>query len=295
MTERAPQILPIMDLLRNLTFAVLIGAVGSLLAGPAAAQQPGEIDLFGSDDRVDRIVAVVGDSVIVESEIQERMLQLQAQGTDLPDDPAARNALQRDLLETMINEKLIVNAALEDTTVAVNESRVDEIVDQDLQQRMQAFGGEGAMREALRAQGMTMSAFREMLRSDARQQQLQNQYLGRRQGSASSIAVSEEEMRSFFEENRARLGDRPATVTFEQIVVQPGAADSASASARTRAEALLDSLRAGADFQELARRHSDDPGTREDQGGGGGDEQARGDEPQEDAFPGGVRLPALCP
>lgn len=252
---------------RRLTLLVLAGALGAPASAPAAAQQAGQLELLGGGELVDGVAAVVGDSVILQSQIQERVLQLQAQGVDLPDEPAAQDTLQRNLLETMIDEQLVVQAAIEDTTIAVNETRVDEIVNQDLQRRVRAFGSERAMRQALENQGMSMSAFREMIRTDARRQQLQNQYLAKHQRSASSIAVTEREMRQFYEENRASLGNRPATVTFEQVVLRPRAADSARMVARTRAEALLDSLRnQDADFEELARRHSDDPGSRS-QGG----------------------------
>lgn len=252
---------------RYRTLPLLALAVGALGFLPAEAQQAGQLDLLEGGELVDRVAAVVGDSAILESQIQERMLQLQAQGVDIPDDPQARDSLQRNLLETMIDEHLLVQAALEDTTIAVNENRVDEIVDQDLQRRIQAFGSERAMRRALEAQGMSISAFREMIRTDARRQQLQNQYLAKHRQNASSITVTEREMREFYEQNRASLGNRPATVTFEQVVLRPRAADSARAAARTRAEQLLDSLRNhDANFEELARRHSDDPGSSE-QGG----------------------------
>lgn len=255
-----------MNRFRNSIVAALIGAAGVLSAVPAAAQQAEDLDVIGGNDQVDRVAAVVGDSVILQSEIEERMLQLQAQGVDIPDEPAAQDSLRRGLLETMVNEQLIVQAAVEDTTISVDDRRLDQIVERDLQQRIRSFGSQQAMRRAMAAQGMTMSAFRDMLRTDARRQQLQNQYLSRRQQSASSITVSEAEMREYFENNRTRLGNRPPTVTFEQIVLRPRPADSAAASARTEAEQLLDSLRSGADFEELARRHSDDPGTREEGG-----------------------------
>src|SRR5690606_40613438 len=48
--------------------------------------------------------------------------------------------------------------------------------------------------------------------------------------------------------------------------VAPRASDSARAVARERALEILDELRRGGDFEALARRHSDDPGTK-DQGG----------------------------
>ncbi len=237
-----------------------------LAAAPGSAQET-ELALAGDEELVDRVVAVVGDSVVVQSEIQERLLQMQAQGMEVPDSERAMQALRRNVLENLVNEQLIVQAALRDTTIAVDEGRVDQIVNQDIDRRVSSFGGEEAMRRALAQQGMSMQAFRNVLRGDARRQQLQQQFLQKRRQRLSSIPVSEEEMRRYFQENRERLGQRPAAVTFEQVVLHPEPGDAALEAAREEAERLLERVRAHPDsFPALAREHSDDPGTRE-QGG----------------------------
>jgi len=246
---------------------VALLSLAALLRPLPAHGQRQPLGLGGGDATVDRVAAIVGDSVILLSEIQERMLQLGAQGVELPERPAARDSLRDEILESLVNEQLIVQAAVEDTTVSVDEARIDEIVAQDLERRIQAFGNEPAMRSALAEQGMTMAIFREMLRSDARRQQLQNQFLARRQQRLSSIPVTEGEMRAFFEENRSLVGQRPASITFEQIVIQPSPADSAKAEARAEAERVREMVLSGErSFEELAREFSQDPGTRE-QGG----------------------------
>src|SRR5690606_7857965 len=78
--------------------------------------------------------------------------------------------------------------------------------------------------------------------------------------------VTEDEVRAYFEAQKEMLGRRPASLTFEQVVVAPRPSDSARTAARERALEILRELREGADFAALARRHSNDPGTRE-QGG----------------------------
>jgi len=247
------------------TAGVLVAA--ALLVPVAGAAQQDVLALSGGGATVDRTVAVVGDSVILASEIQEQILRLQAQGVELPNDPVAQDSLRRELLQSLITEQLVIQAAIQDTTLTVEESRIDDIVEEEVQRRMQAFGSEAAMREALSSQGMTMSTFREMIRSDARRQHLQNQFMARLEQRDRTVPVSEEELRAFFEENRDRLGPREASVTFEQIILRPTPADSARDEARARAEDVLEMLRTGeGTFDELAREYSEDPGTR-DEGG----------------------------
>lgn len=81
-----------------------------------------------------------------------------------------------------------------------------------------------------------------------------------------SVAVSDEEVRRAYEARRNDFRrEAQAQVSVVSLLQQPTAADTAAA--RARARALRDSLRQGADFAELARRESADPGSRE----GGGD------------------------
>lgn len=260
-----------MPSLRSGTLAVTLSlamALVLLVPAPGATQQADALTLADEEGLVDRVVAVVGDSVILESELLSRVRELRAQGAQVPQDPAARTQFRRDLLESLVNEQLILQAAVEDTTVTVPPERVNEVVSQDLEQRARDFGGQDALRQALQQAGMTLAEYRERLRSQARSQILQNQYLGMRQSQdASTVTVSESELREYFEQNRGSIGQRPATISFEQAVIRPQPSDSAVAAARNRAEAVLDTLVQGIKtFEELARAHSDDPGSRE-QGG----------------------------
>lgn len=236
--------------------------------GLGAAQQPNALVLEGESSLVDRVVAVVGDSVVLESQLLDRMRELRAQGAQIPENAAARTQFQRDLLESLINEQLILQAAVEDTTISVPDERVNEMVSQDLDQRAQDFGGQDALRQALQEAGMTLAEYRERLRTQARAQLLQNQYLSMRQSrDASAIPVSESELRAYFEENQQTIGQRPGTISFEQVVVRPEPSDSALEAGRAEARAVLDSLQRGLrSFEELASAHSDDPGSR-DRGG----------------------------
>lgn len=216
---------------------------------------------------VDRIAAVVGDSVITLTQIEERIFQLQYQGVEVPEEPGARARLQRDVLDQIIGEQLIVQAAIQDSTIVVDEAELDDMVSQDLQQRSRGFqGGAPAFQQALREQGWTLASYREFVRGQARQQLLYQQYMAKHTRDLSGIVVDEEEVRSFFQEQREQLGQRPPTVEFGQVVVLTTPSDSAREAARQEAERVREMAVEGEDFEDLARRFSDDPGSREDGG-----------------------------
>jgi peptidyl-prolyl cis-trans isomerase SurA len=75
--------------------------------------------------------------------------------------------------------------------------------------------------------------------------------------------VTEAEIASFFQAQRGALGERPATVSFEQVIVRPEPSAEARAAARSTAEDVLRQLGAGGDFAVLARRFSADTGSGE--------------------------------
>ncbi len=238
---------------------LLVAAAATGRPSPALAQADPDI----TEELVDRILAVAGDSIILLSQVQEQLFGYLAVDPNLESDPVRLREVQEEILENLISSQLIVQAAIKDTTIVIDDARIDDIVDRDLANRTQQLGGEAALLNALRTQGWTMAQFREMLRADARRQQLQQQYLAKQQRGMKPIPVTAEEVRQFFDENGGQFGRRPATVTFRQVVIQPTPSDSADTAALAEARALVDSIRAGVEFESLARRFSDDDGSRQ--------------------------------
>ncbi|HDT13138.1 MAG TPA: hypothetical protein ENO03_02150, partial [Candidatus Aminicenantes bacterium] len=79
----------------------------------------------------------------------------------------------------------------------------------------------------------------------------------------SGAAVSEDELRRAYEGDMS--GDKTASVRHILIMTE-GKSDEEKAAARAKIEDLLAQAKAGADFAELARVHSEDPGSKENGG-----------------------------
>ncbi|HET9949317.1 MAG TPA: peptidylprolyl isomerase, partial [Longimicrobiales bacterium] len=168
----------------------------------------------------------------------------------------------RTALDAWIDRLVVLQAAEKDSLIEVDDATIDQQVATGIDQLARQFGGQAALREALfRERGMTLAEFRDIQKQMERQRQLEQLYLSNRLRNARPVEVSEAELRQRFQELAPQLGQRPRTVTFRQVVLQPEPSDNAVAAARAEAEALLDSIRAGADFIQLAERYSDDPGS----------------------------------
>jgi len=234
---------------------IFILGVLFLAATPLRAQigQPG---LDGSD-LVDRVVAVVGDTVLLLSDVQSEMQQF-----DLPQDPREIEVIAREVVDRQVSNLILVSAARE-AGISVTDDQVNDVVEQSIREVERRFGSAAAFTAALAESGMTREEYRQMLMARERDQLVVQQFLGSRLRNRARPLVDEAEIQRFWDSQRELLGERPATVSFRQVVVTPRASEEARQTAIARAEEVVEELSTGADFAVLARRFSDDPGTRE--------------------------------
>lgn len=239
-----------------------------LAAAPRAevrAQQPA-MPTGGGSEVVDRVAAVVGDTAVLISEVREEVFNRQQQGQEVPQDPAAQDSFYRAAMQSLIDERLLLEAAQEQG-VTVSDQQVDQLF-QDRFGRMRArFQSQEAFRDAVERSGRNMFQFRQWVRSQARKdliiQSLRRQL--QQSGDLPPANVTEEEIRRYFEQQAAGR-QRPGTISFERVLVAPQADSAALDSARSVAQEALEAIRGGTDFAVAARRYSDDDDSRE-QGG----------------------------
>jgi peptidyl-prolyl cis-trans isomerase SurA len=238
--------------------ALLVAAAALAVAGPAAAQGAGRV--------VDRIVAVVGSRAILLSQIEERLVLMQAQGQTVPQDSAPRAALGRQILDELIDEELLVEAAEHDTAVKVSDAEVQVQVEQTVKNVRDQFAAESDFQAEIRRAGFaSVEEWRRYLADNQRRAVLGQRLieLQRSRGKLRPIPPTDEQLREFWDRSRATLPALPASVSFRQIVITPRADSAARARALFLADSIATALRAGADFNTLAARFSDDSSNRE--------------------------------
>lgn len=233
-----------------------------VLAVPATAQELPSTGVEPGEELVDRVIAVVGDTALLLSDVREDMQSLQASGRELPSTQQELEQLARQLVDSRVDDLVLLQAARNAGT-EVDDAQVMQLVEQNLEQVREQFGSEAALTTALEQSGLSMEGYRATLMEQQRDQLMTQAFVQERMATAAPPPVTEEEMEAFFAANREQLGDRPAMVSFRQIIVQPRLSTQARAEARDRASGILEEIRGGADFETVARRVSEDPGTRE--------------------------------
>jgi peptidyl-prolyl cis-trans isomerase SurA len=199
---------------------------------------------------LDRIVAVIDDEIILQSELAA---QVEFFALNNRVDPATPGLRER-VLESMISEKLIIAKAIEDS-VTVTDEEVQQQMDAVLQQRIQQVGSEARLEELY---GMPISRirreFREEMRKNLIAQRLQQQQFGQ-------VSVGRHEVEQFYETYKDSLPRVSEEVELAHIFMRPQVSQDARTTTRTKMQVLLDSINAGADFADIARRNSEDPGS----------------------------------
>jgi len=153
-----------------LTVAAAVVTV-TVLAAPVRAQL-GTTDKGGAPP-VDGIVAVVGTTAILRSEVEERVAQARASGQKMPEDSASQQAMIKSLLDAIIDEELLVQKA-KDQKVEVTDNDVNADVDKRMQTIRTRFTTEKEFRDELKKSGFgTIDEFRRWLADQSRRSQLQ--------------------------------------------------------------------------------------------------------------------------
>ncbi|HMI56423.1 MAG TPA: peptidylprolyl isomerase, partial [Gemmatimonadaceae bacterium] len=246
---------------QSMMFAAVAATV---LAGPLRAQL-GTANDNGGTPPVDGIVAVVGTTPILRSDVEERVAQARASGQKVPDDSASQHAMIKGILDAIIDEELLVQKA-KDEKVEVTDNDVNADVDKRMQTIRTRFTTEKEFRDELKKSGFgTVDEFRRWLADQSRRSQLQQKLFEklRTDGKIAPASVSTADVDEFFAKNSSQLQKLPATVTLRQIVVAPKPSTHQDSLAVMKAESLYVEITKGGDFEQIAKRESMDPSTKE--------------------------------
>ncbi len=214
---------------------------------------------------IDGVAAVVGDQAVLRTQVEEQIGALAASGQKLPTDSAGRAALENQVLGTIIDEELLIHEA-KAQKIEVSETEISGQVDQQLTKIRGRFSNDTEFRDQLRSAGFgTPDEYRRWLLDQARRQELQQKLFQqlRQEQKLAAAPVSEAEVDSFFQASKDQMRRLPATVTYRQIVITPKPSAAADSAALAKADSLLVQIRNGADFAQIAKRESMDPGSKE--------------------------------
>ncbi len=223
----------------NAILGLLLLLLPSIMAAaPAPPKATGDVD---------RILVIVNDDVITETELTNRLTetkkQLALEKIKTPPD----DILRKQLLDRMVLERLQLQLAVQ-TGIRVGESEVDQAIETIARRNNLSVEN---FRKALTKNGMDVAAYRAQTHDQLTIQQLLEREINNR------VNVTDSEVSHFLENPQSRA-DMDVTYHLSHILIgiPESASPEAIQAAKKRAEDILRQLKAGADFEQIAVSYS---------------------------------------
>ena len=225
---------------------MLAGLATTLLLAVAAVAAEGDV--------VDRIVAVVDNEIILESEVFQ-YLQFNAGSPDalskLP--PSQVDSLKALILEDLIDQKVLLAKARADT-IQIQPRDVDHELDARLKQLMEQAGGQQRLEEYY---GMPIAKLKRQFRPLVEQSMMIDKL---KQEKLAKIQVSPSEVQKFWETYQDSIPPLKDAVRIAHILLADQLSDASKQAAVHHADSVRALITSGAvTFEEYASKYSDDP------------------------------------
>jgi peptidyl-prolyl cis-trans isomerase SurA len=203
---------------------------------------------------MDRIVAVVDQTVITEQELEGRIrtvtAQFRKQGTELPEE----SVLRRQILERLISDTLQLQHAAQ-TGVKVEDSQLDRTIERIAEQNQMTLTEFG---EALARDGISMRKFRSDIRNEITIARLREREVDSR------VTVNESEIDNFLT-TQASSNENQDEFELSHILIRTPEEGSTEdiQKARAKVDEALKELQAGTSFAKVSASYSDAPNALE--------------------------------
>jgi peptidyl-prolyl cis-trans isomerase SurA len=198
---------------------------------------------------LDKVVAVVGNAIILKSDLEMQYAQYLAQGNP------ADETLKCYFLQQLLTQKLLSQQAIIDS-VTVTEEQVDDEINRRMRTMISRAGGQERLEQFL---NRSVIQYKDEIRPDIREQLVANKM----QGTISDkVSVSPDDVKKYFERiPKDSLPSFNTEIEVGAVVLYPKLTKKEKEAYRDRVEALRLRIKGGEDFGTLARLYSQDLGS----------------------------------
>lgn len=207
-------------------------------------------NLFAQDYSVDGIVAIIGDDIILKSDIENQYYQLKSQYKTY-DDPNIKCTI----LEDFLFQKLLLNRAKLDS-IEISDSEVMSNINRRIDYFITQAGSQQKLEEYFNKTILEIKAdFKDQLRDQMMSEKIKNKI-------TQDIKVSPQDVSTFFKNlPEDSLHNYPNQYEIKQITINPPVSIEEKWRIRKRLNEFRDRVEQGENFATLAVLYSQDPGT----------------------------------
>ena len=205
-------------------------------------------------ETLDRIVANVDGEIILYSDLQNQIKTLEKNSNN-PDlaDLSKRPAIEREVLTQMIRQKL-ADKEVERLKIVITNPEVDLRIQQILEQNHVTMA---QIETNLKANGQTMEKFREQIKKDMERDRLVERVL------KSKVVISDQQVEAYLKGDKGESASTSQKVHLCLIVLPVGDKYGKADEVEKKGRDILDKLKSGADFGNLAKQYSQGPSVQD--------------------------------
>ena len=206
---------------------------------------------------VDGVAAVVENRVVLKSDLNQmvNMMAIQ-QKIDPNKNPVKYFELRSAVLSSMIDQKILLELAEEDTTIEVGEKEVNQALDLQVENIIRQAGGEKQAEKMLQ---QSIKSFRSEFWFEMRDKIISEKF---QQKVLSKIKVSKNDVSMFFKTYKDSLPLFPTEIKIRHLLISPEASDSAKKETVSLLKEITKKIKEGEKFEKLAALYSMDPGSK---------------------------------
>ena len=206
------------------------------------------IALATNAEVLDRIIAKIGNDILLESDLQKQMMQMRA--ADMIDE----NTTEQEILEQMVEFKLVIQKA-KDLDYVINDEQVNQMAERKIKEIRDSFASETEFLNELKKSNMNKYDLLNYFKKLFQEQSLREQVV--RYEIDSKIEVSDEEVKDFYKSHRMELPLRKPSYKLGMILMQIKASDKTKKLRYSELERIFERISRGESFSELAKKNSD--------------------------------------
>ncbi len=218
---------------------------------------------FAQREVVDKIMAVVGDEIILVSEFANQLQLVALQTQRKPRTEAEVKKFQEEVLEQMVSDRMFLLAAKEDTSLTIRDEEIEQMLEEQVSRISQNYETYDDFIKALNDEGLTLRELKKKYRLDVENQLLKQRFI---QQKLYSIAVSRHEVEEFYSKFKDSIPSQPEAVKLAHILLTVKPSQHVLDSVQNRMKELRQMVLDGADFAVVATNYAS-----EGAGSNGGD------------------------
>ena len=209
---------------------------------------------------IDGVAAIIEEHIVLKSDLAQMVnMSIIQNKIDIEKDKEKIKNLEKSVLESMIDQKIILKKAELDS-VLVEENEVDLALDQQIQMLISQAGGEKKAEEAL---GQSIKEFRREFWYDMRDRLVSEKY---QQQLINAIKVTRLDVLEFYKTYRDSLPVIPLKAKIRHCLIKVKPSQSSKKSSFLFLKDLQNKIENGESFSDLAEKHSEDPGSKNNGG-----------------------------